>query len=294
MLISQLPDLTGGFAAHRETVVLAADVQQGIIHGVGVFLFWLLAVIIVCAGIGVVASRKPVYSGLCLAVVMICLAIDYAILSAPFLFVVQIIVYTGAVLMLFLFVVMLVGVHHIDRTKERVKGARIAGAIGFAAVLGLLSVTMLLGHFGAPIGLDEETARYGGEVQGLAALIFGPYVVVFESTSALLITAAVGAMILGHTERLEEPVNQKSVALKRLQHFGEKGAHTGSRANPGIYARSNSIANPALLPDGSVAESSVSTTLTKRDQVSDPEELKKATDHSYAEIDRQLDKGTNK
>ncbi|MCQ8207958.1 NADH-quinone oxidoreductase subunit J, partial [Cutibacterium acnes subsp. acnes] len=76
--------------------------------------FWLLAPIMVLAALVMVFAKKPVHSALSLAVVMICLAVQYASQEAPFLFVVQIIVYTGAILMLFLFVVMLVGVDSTD------------------------------------------------------------------------------------------------------------------------------------------------------------------------------------
>ena len=70
--------------------------------------FWLLAPVMVLGALGMVLARKPVHSALCLATVMISLAVQYAAQSAPFLFAVQIIVYTGAILMLFLFVLMLV------------------------------------------------------------------------------------------------------------------------------------------------------------------------------------------
>ena len=84
--------------------------------------FWLLAPIMALAALVMVFAKKPVHSALSLAVVMICLAVQYASQEAPFLFVVQIIVYTGAILMLFLFVVMLVGVDSTDSLKETLKG----------------------------------------------------------------------------------------------------------------------------------------------------------------------------
>lgn len=106
--------------------------------------FWLLAPIMVLAALVMVFfAKKPVHSALSLAVVMICLAVQYASQEAPFLFVVQIIVYTGAILMLFLFVVMLVGVDSTDSLKETLKGHKVAAmiaALAFVVLLILLSV----------------------------------------------------------------------------------------------------------------------------------------------------------
>ena len=99
--------------------------------------FWLLAPVMVLAALGIILSRKPVHSALCLAVVMISLAVQYAAQDAPFLFVVQIIVYTGAILMLFLFVLMLIGVDAADSLVETIRGQRVwavVGGIGAAVV----------------------------------------------------------------------------------------------------------------------------------------------------------------
>ena len=82
--------------------------------------FWLLAPVMVLGALGMILARKPVHSALCLAAVMISLAVQYAALDAPFLFAVQIIVYTGAILMLFLFVLMLVGVDAADSLVETI------------------------------------------------------------------------------------------------------------------------------------------------------------------------------
>ena len=87
--------------------------------------FWILAPIMVLAALGILFVRKAVHAALLLAVVMIGLAVLYAVLDAPFLFAVQIIVYTGAILMLFLFVVMLVGVDASDSVVETIRGQRV-------------------------------------------------------------------------------------------------------------------------------------------------------------------------
>ena len=89
--------------------------------------FWILAVVAVAAALAMVLARRAVHCALLLAVVMLSLAVLYALLGAPFLAFVQVIVYTGAVLMLFLFVLMIVGVHSRDSLVETIRGQRLAG-----------------------------------------------------------------------------------------------------------------------------------------------------------------------
>ena len=164
--------------------------------------FWLLAPVMVLGALGMILARKPVHSALCLAAVMISLAVQYAAQDAPFLFAVQIIVYTGAILMLFLFVLMLVGVDVADSLVETIKGQRVLAVLaglGFGLLLFFAVGNAIVSR---PVGLDRVNTEFGGNTQGLAALIFNRYVFAFEATSALLITAAVGAMVLAHRERL--------------------------------------------------------------------------------------------
>ena len=110
--------------------------------------FWILAPIMVLAALGILFVRKAVHAALLLAVVMISLAVLYAVLDAPFLFAVQIIVYTGAILMLFLFVLMLVGVDASDSVVETIRGQRVMAIVG-----GLLLGAILV------IGAQPDRAR---------------------------------------------------------------------------------------------------------------------------------------
>ncbi len=227
--------------------------------------FWLLAPPMVLAAVGMVLVRKAVHSAMLLAFVMVSLAVLYAALEAPFLFAVQIIVYTGAILMLFLFVLMLVGVDASDSVVETIKGQRLA-----AIVLGLLFGTLLaVGVAQAAtaqvVGLGEANAD--GNVQALAQLLFGRYVFAFELTSALLITAALGAMVLAHRERLVAKPTQRDLVQDRMRRYAEHGEHPGQLPTPGVYARHNAVDTPALLPDGSTAEGSVSRSLRQRGNV---------------------------
>jgi NADH-quinone oxidoreductase subunit J len=227
--------------------------------------FWILAPIMVVAALGILFVRKAVHAALLLAVVMISLAFLYASLDAPFLFAVQIIVYTGAILMLFLFVVMLVGVDASDSVVETIRGQRVLAIIGGL----LLGLVLVIGvsqmALGTVVGLDEANA--GGNVEALADILFSRYVFAFETTSALLITAAVGAMVLAHRERLVPKPSQADLANQRVRDYGEHGVHLGPMPAPGVYARHNAVDTPALLPDGTAAASSVSRVLIARGTV---------------------------
>ncbi|CAN5430767.1 NADH-quinone oxidoreductase subunit J [soil metagenome] len=227
--------------------------------------FWILAPFMVLAALGVVFSRKAVHSALCLAVVMVSLAVLYAALSAPFLFAVQIIVYTGAIMMLFLFVLMLVGVDISDSLQETIKGQRLLATI-FGLIFGI-TVVLAIGQTvsGAVTGLTN--ANENGNVYGLAELLFGKYVLAFEFTSALLITAVLGAMVLAHRERLVPRKSQADLSQQRLMDYARTGAHPGGPPTPGVYARHNAVDTPALLPDGSASEASVTASLRARGQV---------------------------
>jgi NADH-quinone oxidoreductase subunit J len=246
--------------------------------------FWMLAPVMILGALGMILARKPVHSALCLATVMISLAVQYAALQAPFLFVVQIIVYTGAILMLFLFVLMLVGVDITESLVETIKGQRtlaILAGLGFGALLVFAVGNAIVGP---NIGLRADNEEYGGNVQGIAALIFGRYVFAFEATSALLITAAVGAMVLAHQERLTKRRTQADLATGRMKRYAETGQHPGPLPTPGVFARHNAVDTPALLPDGSVSELSVSATLRARGTVMDSRDLVKPIDRTVAAI----------
>ncbi|MFF4340419.1 NADH-quinone oxidoreductase subunit J [Kitasatospora sp. NPDC001540] len=225
--------------------------------------FWVLAVIAVGGALGMLLMKKAVHSALCLAATMLALAVCYMAQGAVFLGVVQIVVYTGAIMMLFLFVVMLVGVSSADSLKEQLRGQRIAAVLcglGFGV---LLVAGLANAHLRNFTGLSEANAE--GNVQGLARLIFTKYVWAFEVTGALLITAAVGAMVLTHREKVRAPLTQRQLAAQRVK----DNIQVPPLPAPGVYARHNAVDVPALLPDGTVAEDSVMGTLRERGQVRD-------------------------
>jgi NADH-quinone oxidoreductase subunit J len=176
-----------------------------------------------------------------------------------FLGVVQVVVYTGAVMMLFLFVLMLVGVDASDSLVETLRGQRIA-AIVVALAFGILLIAGIGRAVVEPVeGVDLANSAQGGNVQGIAALIFTRYLWAFEVTSALLITAALGAMILAHRERVVRRLTQRELAIQQFH-----GEQRTPLPVPGVYARHNSVDTPALLPDGTPAESSIPVPLGQR------------------------------
>ncbi len=217
------------------------------------FVFWLCGGLAVLGAIGMLISHKAVHSALWVALTMINLAVLYVLQSAPFLGVAQVVVYTGAVMMLFLFVLMIVGVDASDSLVETIKGQRRVGIL--AGVILVIALVLLLGNsFSIQAAeLVNADSTYGGNVQGIAALLFGKYVLIFELTSALLITAAVGAMVLAHKERTSP---RKTQAILARELFAS-GTYRGPLPSPGVYARHNSVDTPALLPDGSVSEISL-------------------------------------
>ncbi|MFJ8791064.1 NADH-quinone oxidoreductase subunit J [Streptomyces sp. NPDC102462] len=227
------------------------------------FQFWVLGTIAVLGALGTVFMKKAVHSALCLAGTMIVLAVFYLANGAYFLGIVQIVVYTGAIMMLFLFVVMLVGVTAADSLKETIKGQR-----WLALLCGLgFGVLLFAGIANASLKEFNGTGRANanGNVEGLASLIFTKYVFAFEITGALLITAAVGAMVLTHRERTERAKTQRELAEQRVR----EGAHLPPLPAPGVYARHNAVDIAGLLPDGTPSELTVNKTLRERGQIRD-------------------------
>ncbi len=226
--------------------------------------FILLAPLAVIGGLGMVMARNAVHSALWLALTMLSLGVFYIVQAGPFIGMVQIIVYTGAIMMLFLFVLMLVGRDASDSVIETLRGQKVVAIVLGVGLAGLLGVGTYRATQGIAVtGLDA--ANQAGNVQGLARIMFTNYVFAFEVTSALLITAAVGAMILAHVERRKgERIGQAAKMKERFL----PGNYPGPKAGPGVYATSNSVATPAKLPDGSPAQRSISPILPTRELTS--------------------------
>ncbi|MEU9879351.1 NADH-quinone oxidoreductase subunit J [Streptomyces phaeochromogenes] len=249
--------MTAQLAAHA-TSLAAYSTSTG-----EAFQFWILGTVAVIGALCTVFMKKAVHSALCLAGTMIVLAVFYLANGAYFLGIVQVVVYTGAIMMLFLFVVMLVGVTAADSLKETIKGQRwlaLLCGLGFGILLCAGIGNASLSEFN---GLAQ--ANSGGNVEGLAALIFTKYVFAFEITGALLITAAVGAMVLTHRERTERAKTQRELAEERVR----ANKQLPPLPAPGVYARHNAVDIAGLLPDGTPSELTVIKTLRDRGQIRD-------------------------
>ena len=162
--------------------------------------FVILAPVAVLAALGMVLNRNAVYSALLLVVNFFCLAAFYVLLQAQFLAVVQVIVYAGAIMVLFLFVLMLLGVSREDVLKETIKGQRPIAAV----LVALLLAGVVLALFAKPFsgaGADLNKVANGDNVRAIGQLLFTRYVFAFEATGLLLVVAAVGALVLGRRRR---------------------------------------------------------------------------------------------
>jgi NADH-quinone oxidoreductase subunit J len=244
-----------------------------VISGGETVAFWILGPLAVIAALGMILARNAVHSALWLVLAMLCVSLFYVIQSAPFLGLAQIIVYTGAIMMLFLFVLMLVGRDASDSLIEILRGQRVAAALLGAGFAGLVGTAFYRALNGRP-ATGLAAANVDGNVQGIASALFTRYIFAFELTSALLIAAAVGAMILAHIERRkDEKVGQPD----RMRARFAPGNYPGPKAGPGVYATSDSVATPARLPDGRGSDRSIPAILPVR-ELTDAESAPKSTE----------------
>jgi NADH-quinone oxidoreductase subunit J len=234
------------------SATLAAPLMSGDVPLGEAVAFWILGPISVAGAIGMVLFRNAIHSALSLVATMMCLGAFYVIEQGPFLGLVQIIVYTGAIMILFLFVLMLVGRDASDSIVETLRGQRVVAAlfgIGFALLVAISIGRAFTGR--KPVDLDQPNA-HGANVHSIAALLFTKYLFAFELTSALLIVAAVGAMVLAHIERDGPRPTQKQYARERI-----RSGRPQPLPGPGVLSTGNAIGTPALLPDGSIATESL-------------------------------------
>jgi len=212
------------------------------------WVFWILAPLSLAAAVSMVVLRNPVHAALMLVVNFFTIAMFYAVLEAQFLAAVQIIVYAGAIMVLFLFVLMLLGVDRelptrVAQIRGQQPAALLLGALLFAALavgvagpfLGADSACNAPPDAVAAAGADAQpcvglaAANEEGNVRGVARLLFTDYVWPFEVTSLLLVIAAIGAMVLGRrTERPEDLVDGRGGRKEPLR--ARAARSTGSTA----------------------------------------------------------------
>jgi NADH-quinone oxidoreductase subunit J len=176
---------------------------------VTLYAFYFLSFLAVLSALMVVFSRNPIYSVLYLVITFFCVACHYLILNAQFLAAVHIIVYAGAIMVLFLYVIMLL---NLNRESEASK----TNVFRFIAVIsaGLLLVVFvgaLRGSESSQVVLSKSTEI--GLVKNLGQMLFGEFLLPFEIVSILLLAAMVGAVMLGktHMKRVKEMKQQKNV-----------------------------------------------------------------------------------
>ncbi len=216
--------------------------------------FWVLGPLALLGGLGMIFAKNAVHSALWLVVTMLSVGCMYLAQGAQFLGFAQIIVYTGAVMMLFLFVLMLTGRESGDSVIEVLRGQRVAALLVGLGFVGLIAGGLVHALAGVePAGISGAIADRG-EMGAIAQVLFTTFLFPFELTSALLITAALGAMVLAHVERRPgEKRSQKKMVAERM-----RSGRMSPLPGPGVFATSSSNATPALLPDGSIAPESVS------------------------------------
>ncbi len=251
--------------------------------GAETVLFWVLAPLTVLGAVGLLFAHKAVHAAMSTALVMIILGVFYIAQSAEFVGIIQIFVYSGAVMMLFLFVLMLVGVDTSDSLVETLPGQRI-----FAYLFGLVFAAVILSSL---IGVDfPETVgltavQDEGSVTALAREIFERQVFGFEVLGILLVIAVMGAMVLAHHERLTPRVTQRSRSQAKIR----SGHWLAGKPNPGVYARHNAADTPALLPDGTPTQESVPRVLVARDQVASFQDYAATTDAAFDAVETEVD-----
>jgi NADH-quinone oxidoreductase subunit J len=190
------------------------------------WVFWILAPLALGAGVSMVLLRNPVHAALMLVANFFVMALLFAVLEAQFLATVQIIVYAGAIMVLFLFVIMLLGVDVDQEAGKDLPGQRPAAIILGAVLLGALVVGVVQPFLGpaaacnAPPpptaaggicqGLAGINGAPGGNPRGIGALLFTDYVWPFEVSTVLLLIAAVGAIVLGRKHDRPEDLAERT------------------------------------------------------------------------------------
>jgi NADH-quinone oxidoreductase subunit J len=155
-------------------------------------LFWVFAIPLMASAAGVIAARSPVHAAMSLVSAFFWLAGIYVLLTAHLLAFLQIIVYAGAIMVLFLFVVMLLSLTDAELGLERITALKVVGIVATAGILGLLVTAVLQG---APAGAKMVPADFG-TVRAVGKILFTQYLLPFEATSVLLLVAIVGAVVV--------------------------------------------------------------------------------------------------
>jgi NADH-quinone oxidoreductase subunit J len=177
------------------------------------FLFLAFAALAVVAAFNVILQRNPIYSAIGLIVVLCCLAVLFLTLYAPFIAAMQIIVYAGAIMVLFVFVIMLLNVRAEDAITDRLKYLKFIAPVFFLLLAGQIA------FFVSRVQNPPPPAKVVGNVESIAEGMFTKYVMPFEAASVLILMAIVGAMLLAKREKEEDIVRIEHALAE--SHSGE-------------------------------------------------------------------------
>lgn len=257
-----------------------------VISGAEATLFWVAAPIMVLLALALLVAKRTLHIAVAVAGVMVGLAVLYIANEAPFLGIVQIVVYTGAVMMLFLFVIMLAGVDATESFTENIKSQRFLTVVAGVGSIAFFIALFTRANLPEPVGLSG--ANVDTNPVGVARIIFSDYVFSFGMVAALLITAALGALILTHRVELDKKLGQRENVEVKMAALGA-GDQSGiaPRPNPGVYAQHNAADIPSLDPAGNPITESVSGILRVR-SIGDTElarTVAELTGHDDAHVD---------
>jgi NADH-quinone oxidoreductase subunit J len=167
---------------------------------IDLLVFLIVALVAVGAGLGMLFSRSAIYSALYLVVNFVAVAIFYLMLGAPFIALSQVAIYAGAIMVLFLFVIMLLGTETVETENVMVWQRPLAMGLGALLFLGL-AVFLFAGQMAAGLPLPDETVGTQAALLDMSRMLFSSYLLPFEVTSILLLVAMVGAIVLTKKEK---------------------------------------------------------------------------------------------
>jgi NADH-quinone oxidoreductase subunit J len=239
---------------------MTPEVATGVMSSAETVLFWIVGPVAVLAASALIFARRAVVAAVCLVTVMVCLAVLYVALDAPFLGMAQVVVYTGAVMMLFVFVLMLMGVDVADSFTETIRGQRLASVIASLGLVAVLVGAVLRATLPDPVGIGEPES--GGNPGAVAGVIFSDYPFTLELVGVLLIVAAVGAVTMTHRQRLVPRRGQRELSIARVA----AGSGIGPLPAPGVYAGRNAADVPAIDAAGRPVDDSVPESIRSRGQ----------------------------
>jgi NADH-quinone oxidoreductase subunit J len=176
------------------------DIQQA--------LFWFLTATAIGCALGVVLSRNPINSVICLILTFFAVSGHYILLNAQFLGIVNIIVYAGAIMVLFLFVIMLMNLNG-DAEPQKSKLVQLAGAVAGGILFLVVLAALRTAIYTTPL---EKTPTEIGLIRNLGRTLFSEYVLPFEISSVLFLSAMIGAVVIG---KREEGSTAEDLAVKR-------------------------------------------------------------------------------